>query len=87
MTQPGCLIEARTIVKAFGREAHERRRFDGLNTRLLDLQLKNVRADELTEPLMEMLGAVGMMAALWYGGSRVIAGAMTPGAFFSFTAA
>jgi subfamily B ATP-binding cassette protein MsbA len=36
---------------------------------------------------MELLGALGVMAALWYGGSRVIAGAMTPGAFFAFTAA
>jgi subfamily B ATP-binding cassette protein MsbA len=75
------------IVKAFGREAHERERFDGLNRRLLALQLQNVRADEITEPLMETLGALGMMAALWYGGYRVISGAMTPGTFFSFTAA
>ena len=75
------------IVKAFGREAHERRRFDGLNDRLLDLSLRNVRADELTEPLMEVLGALGIMAALWYGGAQVIAGTMTPGTFFSFTAA
>jgi subfamily B ATP-binding cassette protein MsbA len=75
------------IVKAFGREAHERRRFDGINDRLLDLHLKNARADEITEPLMEVLGALGIMAALWYGGSRVITGALTPGTFFSFTAA
>ena len=27
------------------------------------------------------------MGALWYGGHQVIAGAMTPGDFFSFTAA
>jgi subfamily B ATP-binding cassette protein MsbA len=80
-------LSATKIVKAFGREAHERRRFDAVNERLLALQLKNVRADELTEPLMETLGAVGVMAAVWYGGSRVIAGAMTPGAFFAFTAA
>src|SRR6185436_3744724 len=46
-------LSATKIVKAFGREAHERRRFDGVNHRLLELQLKNVRADELTEPLME----------------------------------
>ena len=80
-------LGATKIVKAFGREAHERERFDDVNTRLLTLQLKNVRADELTEPLMELLGALGVIAALWYGGSRVIAGTMTPGTFFSFTAA
>lgn len=75
------------IVKAFGREAHERQRFDAVNRRLLDLSLKNVRTDEVTEPLMEILGALGIVAAILYGGSRVIAGDMTPGTFFSFTAA
>ena len=75
------------IVKAFGREAHEQERFDGLNQRLLHLSLKNVRADEITEPLMEIIGAVGIMAAIWYGGYRVINGEITPGTFFSFTAA
>jgi subfamily B ATP-binding cassette protein MsbA len=75
------------IVKAFGRERHEQERFDALNDRLVALSLKNVRADEITEPLMEIAGAVGIMAALWYGGSQVIQGHMTPGTLFSFTAA
>ncbi|OLE36923.1 MAG: hypothetical protein AUG00_09535 [Candidatus Rokubacteria bacterium 13_1_20CM_2_70_7] len=75
------------IVKAFGRERHEQGRFDGLNRRLLDLSLKNVQTDELSEPLMEIAGALGIVAALVYGGYRVIEGHMTPGTFFSFTAA
>src|SRR5262249_14954604 len=75
------------IVKAFGRERHEQGRFDGINERLLRLALKNVRADEITEPLMEIAGAFGIVLALLYGGWRVIEGGMTPGTFFSFTAA
>jgi subfamily B ATP-binding cassette protein MsbA len=75
------------IVKAFGREPHERDRFDRVNRRLLDLALKDHRTDEITEPAMEIIAAVGIMGALWYGGHRVIAGTMTPGDFFSFTAA
>jgi subfamily B ATP-binding cassette protein MsbA len=75
------------IVKAFGREAHERERFGTLNRRLLRLALKNARADELAEPLLEVAGALGIMATLVYGGYRVIDGEMTPGTFFSFTAA
>ncbi|MBI4610138.1 MAG: ATP-binding cassette domain-containing protein [Candidatus Rokubacteria bacterium] len=75
------------IVQAFGREAHERERFERVNQRLLDLSLKDHRTDEITEPLMEVLGALGMMGALWYGGYQVIQGQMTPGTFFSFTAA
>ncbi|HXG15462.1 MAG TPA: ABC transporter ATP-binding protein [Calidithermus sp.] len=75
------------IVKAFGRERHERERFEALNDRLLRLSVQNVRADEITEPLMEFAGALGIALALLYGGWRVIEGAMTPGTFFSFTAA
>jgi subfamily B ATP-binding cassette protein MsbA len=75
------------IVKAFGREAHEQGRFDDVNRRLLRLSLKNVRADEITEPLMEIAGAFGIAAAIVYGGWQVIHGHMTPGTFFSFTAA
>jgi ATP-binding cassette, subfamily B, bacterial MsbA len=75
------------IVKAFGREGHEAERFDRVNRRLLDLALKDHRTDEITEPLMEVLAAFGIMGALWYGGHQVIAGTMTPGDFFSFTAA
>jgi subfamily B ATP-binding cassette protein MsbA len=75
------------IVKAFGREGHEQERFERLNQRLLTLSLKNVRADEITEPLMEVAAALGIVAAMLYGGYRVIHGDMTPGTFFSFTAA
>src|SRR5262245_10370530 len=75
------------IVKAFGRERFERERFDGVNDRLLTLSLKNARTDYAAEPLLEVCAAVGIAGALWYGGSRVIQGDMTPGTFFSFTAA
>jgi len=75
------------IVKAFGREGHEVERFDRVNSGLLSLALKDHRTDELTDPLMEILAALGIMGALWYGGQQVINGTMTPGDFFSFTAA
>ena len=73
--------------QAFGREAHEAERFDRVNQRLLALALKDHRTDEVTDPLMEVLAALGIVGALWYGGHQVIAGTMTPGDFFSFTAA
>ncbi|MGH6689604.1 MAG: ABC transporter ATP-binding protein [Gammaproteobacteria bacterium] len=75
------------IVKAFGRERFEQGRFDGVNDRLLTLALKNARTDYVAEPLLEIFAAVGIAGALWYGGYRVIQGDMTPGTFFSFTAA
>jgi subfamily B ATP-binding cassette protein MsbA len=75
------------IVKAFGREAHERARFGQVNRRLMELSLKDRRVDELSEPIMEILAALGLMAILWYGGYRVIQGDMTPGTLFSFVTA
>ena len=75
------------IVKAFGRERLEQERFNHVNDRLLSLALQDRRGDEMAEPVMEILGALPIMGALWYGGYRVIAGALTPGEFFSFTAA
>ncbi len=75
------------IVKAFGRERFEQERFDGVNDRLLRLSLKNARTDYIAEPLLELFAAIGIAGALWYGGTRVIHGDMTPGTFFSFTAA
>src|SRR5438309_999672 len=67
------------IVKAFGREAHEVERFDRVNRGLLSLALKDHRTDEITDPLMEILAAFGIMGALWYGGQQVISGAMKIG--------
>jgi subfamily B ATP-binding cassette protein MsbA len=72
------------IVKAFGREAHERDRFKRVNRLLYDLSMRDVKVDELTSPLMEFIGALGIGVALWYGGYRVIQGETTPGTFFSF---
>ena len=75
------------IVKAFGRERLQQERFNEVDDRLMNLALKNQRTDQLAEPLMEIMGALGIMGALWYGGYQVIAGHLTPGEFFSFTAA
>jgi subfamily B ATP-binding cassette protein MsbA len=72
------------IMKAFGREAHERERFKQSNRRLYHLIMRDVHVHQLTSPLMEFIGAVGIGAALWYGGYRVIQGETTPGTFFSF---
>jgi subfamily B ATP-binding cassette protein MsbA len=75
------------IVKAFGRESLEQARFDRLNGELRRLALKDLRIDQLSAPLTEVLAAIGIIGALWYGGFRVIGGSLTPGEFFSFTTA
>ena len=75
------------IVKAFCMEEVENKRFQKLNRRLYYLIMKSVRADEITTPLMEFMGSVGLATVIWYGGYQVLMGQTTPGAFFSFMAA
>jgi len=75
------------IVKAFARENYEEQRFKTANwgyfrTRM---QLNSVR--ELSPPIMEFLGSLGMAGIIFYGGYAVIQGTSTPGTFFSFLAA
>ena len=41
----------------------------------------------LLPPLMEALGGVAIVGALWYGSSEIAAGRLTPGEFTSFVAA
>ncbi len=49
------------------------------------MQLNSVR--ELSPPIMEFLGSLGMAGIIFYGGYAVIQGTSTPGTFFSFLAA
>jgi subfamily B ATP-binding cassette protein MsbA len=75
------------IVKAFGMEAYEKRRFARKTAKLFRLQMKAVRFKALSSPVMEFLGGVGVALVIWYGGMRVISGQSTAGTFFSFMAA
>jgi len=75
------------IVKAFGMEAYEKKRFFDKTLMLFKLEMKEVRAKSLSSPIMEFLGGLGIAFVIWYGGSRVISGTYTTGTFVSFLAA
>jgi subfamily B ATP-binding cassette protein MsbA len=75
------------IVKAFGMEEYEKKRFFGKNRKLFKLEMKRVRFQALSSPIMEIIGGVGAGIVIWYGGSKVIAGTITAGTFFSFMTA
>jgi subfamily B ATP-binding cassette protein MsbA len=72
------------VVKIFGMQAYELRRFESENKSVRDSALKTTRAKLANQPLMELLGAVGFSAVLVYGGESVIAGARTTGSLFAF---
>jgi len=75
------------IIKAFGMEGYEKKRFFEKTSELFRLEMKAVIARSLSSPIMEFLGGLGIAFIIGYGGYRVITGASTPGTFFSFMAA
>ncbi|WP_447984350.1 lipid A export permease/ATP-binding protein MsbA [Nitrospira sp. Nam74] len=75
------------IVKAFGREDAEGKRFRHSNEAFLRMTMKAIQVSSLGNSHMEVIGVVGVAVIIWYGGYLVIQGAMTPGAFFSFLTA
>ena len=75
------------IVKAFGAEAHELRRFAGASDRVYRTNMKVTSALSALPPIMEFLGGLGIAAALWYGSRQIVAGRMTTGAFVGFLTA
>ncbi|MDO8547586.1 MAG: lipid A export permease/ATP-binding protein MsbA [Nitrospirales bacterium] len=75
------------IVKGFTREDAEGRRFAGFNEAYFRTNMKSTQVSSITSPVLEVVGILGVAGIIWYGGSQVIQGAMTPGTFFSFLTA
>ncbi|MBI1824711.1 MAG: lipid A export permease/ATP-binding protein MsbA [Nitrospirae bacterium] len=75
------------LIKAFGTEEKEKKRFDEKSFQFFRNIMKRVQIMETTSPLMEFFGGVGVAFIIWYGGLQVIQGVTTPGTFFSFMTA
>ncbi|MCD6487465.1 MAG: lipid A export permease/ATP-binding protein MsbA [Syntrophobacterales bacterium] len=80
-------ISGTRIVKAFGMEDYEGRRFAKENENLFRFFMKAVSIRAMSSPFMEFLGGLGIAAIVFYGGYQVIQGVSTPGNFFSFLTA
>lgn len=75
------------IVKGFTREDAEGERFAKYNEAYFHTNMKSTQVSSITSPVLEAVGIIGIAGIIWYGGSQVIQGAMTPGTFFSFLTA
>jgi subfamily B ATP-binding cassette protein MsbA len=75
------------MIKSFCREEDEMVRFRDRNQDFYRELMRSTRITEASSLMMEFVGGVGIGFVVWYGGSLVIQGAMTPGDFFSFLAA
>lgn len=72
------------IVKAFGMELFELSKFKAATQRLLKINLRWVRAQAATSPLMEVLGAVTIAGLLLYARNQILHQAQTAGGFVAF---
>jgi len=72
------------IVKAFGMELFEIAKFKAATRRLLKVSLRWVRAQAVTSPLMEILGAVTIAGLLLYARTEILHHVQTTGGFVAF---
>jgi ABC-type multidrug transport system fused ATPase/permease subunit len=69
-------ITGMAVVQLFGREAEEAQRFDAINQRHRDANIKSIWYFSLFFPIIDMLSALSIGLAIWYGGWRSL---VTPG--------
>jgi subfamily B ATP-binding cassette protein MsbA len=72
------------VVKAFGMEDFEIRKFQESARRLLRENMRWIRAGVITPPLMDLLGAVVIPLLLLYARDQIRLHVMTTGQFFTF---
>jgi subfamily B ATP-binding cassette protein MsbA len=75
------------IVKAFGAEGREAAKFERASDHLYRTNMKVTGAVSALPPLMELIGGVAFVVALWYGSESIAAGRLTEGEFVAFVTA
>ena len=72
------------VVRAFGREQHEEKRFDEASGELMRTSLFTARAMSLMMPIMMLIMNVTAVAIIWFGGFQVQAGSVQVGDLIVF---
>jgi subfamily B ATP-binding cassette protein MsbA len=80
-------ISGSRIVKAFRMEGFETERFETATARLFRSNMRITRVVSIMPPIMELVGGLGLAAAIWYGSRSISQEQMTTGEFTSFMAA
>jgi subfamily B ATP-binding cassette protein MsbA len=75
------------VVKAFAMEGFEIKRFQRATSRLLGVSMGITRTTAILPPLMEAVGGLALIGALFYGSWAIRQNILTTGAFVSFLAA
>ncbi|MGD0891152.1 MAG: ABC transporter ATP-binding protein [Terracidiphilus sp.] len=77
-------VTGNRIVKAFSTELWEILRFKKASSRLFRANLRSVRIQSISSPLMDTVGAIAIAGFLFIGRNEILHGHMTMGIFGSF---
>jgi ATP-binding cassette, subfamily B, bacterial MsbA len=77
-------VTGNRVVKAFNTELWEILRFKKAATKLFRANLRSVRIQSISSPLMDTIGAIAIALMLWVGRNEIKDGQMTVGVFGAF---
>jgi len=75
------------VTQSFSAEEHEIARFEKANIAAKDLTMKSVRQQAMLKPTIDVIGAFGVGAALWYGGALMMGKHFSIGDLVAFVVA
>jgi ATP-binding cassette subfamily B protein len=79
-------VNGALLVKTFGREADEYRRYAKVAADVRDIGIRRAQVGQLFFMGLGLAGAIGTALIYWYGGHLVISGAMSAGTIVAFAA-
>ena len=72
------------VIRAFVKDTHEQRRFDGASTDLMDVSVRVGKLMALMFPTVMLIMNVSSVAVMWAGGHRIASGQMQIGTLTAF---
>ena len=75
------------IIKANATEKFEVKRFSIQNWQFFKINMKSIYVGEIVSPMMEIIGAAGLAAVIYFGAGEVYEGRMSVGEFTAFLTA
>ncbi len=77
-------LQGMAVIQLFVREAHERRQFERLNQEYRRALFGSTIFEATLYATVEALGSVALALLVWYGGGRILDGALTFGVLVAF---
>ena len=72
------------VVRAFGAQEHEKRKFDVVITDLAESHLKANRRQVFNSSFIQIMFGLATASILWFGGTEIVNGRLTPGELTQF---